>query len=893
MTTTTARLLRKTIISASLSLLALSASFNTAAHPSEDLPLPSTEKTSEAAQKQFQLDYALSREVASLGQFLHEKKKTNPTYTPQNDAHIRGNIKAIKKLIDDGANVNHNTYSSLMIADEAYSTAFTACFKVSQLLQSTELLDHMLAHGADVNFKGIDGRGPMDHALNGVIDAQDQSIDQLRFNLILMKRLMDRGVPLSDAKEILAHQAGDKITDVIHNVVGIDEFYTAGLIDEETRNRLHYGSEAAIGVISTTDHITPDLLRAFGAKILDFSATVPKHPFAYTVRANDTLSALANRFATIMGTTTTQDGRTLIAQQNDGVKNLRIGQIIHIPVAVGREIHTKLVDDLAYFNADKKTTSFEKIAKQMGAGYYRPDAKPAEIAAELARINGMDINAPLTADDTIIVPYLYDSHKHLDALKPGPTARNKRIDLIVAERAAGDTGEHHMDTFRTATGTAFAINPAVDFKNFHALDESVLYFMGGETSDGIRALFSNATTQLTDNVVFTHSMSVTRSAKIADQKGQAHTPDTLLYRATNMAVDALNTSRPIVFQAAGNGWYSGEGRYIQPYGTTHSPRAVIVGSSGMYKTKDSKDTPLHVMSSYSGFGGDICTKQPNRRGEQMSGTSFSTPETAALYRQMAAWYGDQLNFEEIMAAAMMTASRDVRDFENVGSYQSIFGSPTEDTLQSAPAEFVTNGGGLPHHDRCGPGILNVPAWHNAIQTMLDLKATGGHTATDITATVTVQATRINVGYTKLPEYEYRVRVPQDMTLGKLTFKFPQYAGAHGEIAVRTPAGFDLQMPKSFSQIVSTFAFAYEDVKRGDVFTIRTTQPLAPEAGIVLRGHKPGSSIAALRDHLRAAGTLPAPLKSVVGDKATDFTYPVNLHQALPIPPTPIYPERNR
>lgn len=890
------RHIRTIVASAGLSALALSLSFNSVAHPAlEEADAAAQTQTlatqSDAAQKQFKLNHDLAREVGILGQFLLTQKNANPAYNPKNDPHVRGNIDLIKTLIKDGGDINHNSYGALMVGEEAYSTAFSAMFQVSRLLESTELFDFMMERGADIKTQDVGGRGPMDHAVKAVIDAQDQSRADLRLSLKMMKRLIDGGLSLKDAEETIKIQAGTRMTDIIHNLASAEEFWRAGLIDYATYYRLHYSTPSATHAARTATTITADLLRDHGANVLDFSAVLPLKPFEYVIQDGDTLDTLAARFAPIMGTRDTEDSRRAIIAHNTGKLPPHAGQTLRIPVAVGQEIHTKPAHAFVFMSDTDATTSFEKIAKRVGTEYARPDADTATIAADLARINGMDVHAAVPRDRLIIVPYLYDSHAHLAPVIPGPTAGNKPVDLIVVERPAGDTGDHHTDTFRTATGTAFAINPKMDFTRFHAIEESIMFYPGGETSNILRALFNNAAAPLMDNVVFTHSMGMTRSEKLGDQKRVYHTTDTLLYRTTDTVIKRLDASKPIVFQAAGNDWYSGGGRYIQGYSTTHSPRAVIVGSSGMYKTKDSKDQPVHVISTYSSFGGDICAKQPNRRGEQLSGTSFSTPETAALYRQMASWYGDQLNFEEIIAAAMMTASRDVRDFENVGSFQSLFGSPAEVTLQSAPAEFVTNGGGLPHHDRCGPGILDVPAWHAAIQKMLVLKAEKGLTATPVSHTIMATPARITVGHAKKPEYVYQVRVPEDMTLGKLTFKFPHPLGTHGDIAVRTPAGFDLWMPKSFSETVSTFAFAYEDVKAGDMFTIRTTQPLAPGAGIILRGQPTGNSIAALRDALQAVGTLPKPLKTITGDKESDFMYPVDLQRPQPIAPTPIYPSR--
>jgi hypothetical protein len=273
----------------------------------------------------------------------------------------------------------------------------------------------------------------------------------------------------------------------------------------------------------------------------------------------------------------------------------------------------------------------------------------------------------------------------------------------------------------------------------------------------------------------------------------------------------------------------------------------------------------------------------------MSGTSFSTPNAAAQYRQFAEWYGDRLSFEEIMAAGLMSADRDVVDVENIGKFNSLL-APKLNTLNSVPALYTTNGGGLPHHERCGAGVLDPKSWHDTIQKTLSLKDKFNLSANLLPhQTVRINAHGIQKNADGKTEYTYRIAAPADMTLGKLTFLLPQHKNRHSEVVVRTPGGFEMQMPKTYTDALSTFAFAYEDVKQGDVFEIRTTEPLGSTAGIVFNGHAPGNSIAALRDYLRGNGTLPAPLKKMEMDKVTGPATPIDIHKPLPETPGPQAP----
>jgi len=226
-----------------------------------------------------------------------------------------------------------------------------------------------------------------------------------------------------------------------------------------------------------------------------------------------------------------------------------------------------------------------------------------------------------------------------------------------------------------------------------------------------------------------------------------------------------------------------------------------------------------------------------------------------------------------MAAAMMTANRTVLDYDNpLFVNKSMF--PAQ--YRAHVAKFSVNGAGLPFHARCGAGILDTVKWNETLARMVDLKAQPGVNAAEFSQVIRVGEPVQTPDADGKGQYVYRVAVPQDMTLGKLTVLMPQHPGAHSDITLRSPSGFEALMPRSLFHTVSSHALAYEDVKAGQFIEIRSDKRLAAGAEMTLRGHTGVNAIAKLRDALLADGTLPAPLSTIGGQTAT---YP------LPVAPT--------
>jgi hypothetical protein len=189
------------------------------------------------------------------------------------------------------------------------------------------------------------------------------------------------------------------------------------------------------------------------------------------------------------------------------------------------------------------------------------------------------------------------------------------------------------------------------------------------------------------------------------------------------------------------------------------------------------------------------------------------------------------------------------------------------------AVFDTNGAGLPHHHRCGAGIVDIERWNETLQRMVELKMAPSTNGAEYVQTVAVGQPVATPDEEGNGQFVYRVTVPEAMTTGKLTFLVPQYQGEHADISVRMPSGFTSVLPRSFTDAISTHAFAYEDLAAGSVIEIISDKALGPTADMTLRGFTGNNAVAQLRDELRANGTLPAPLTRLGGQEASTALLP--------------------
>jgi|GEM_PF-2334151 len=482
--------------------------------------------------------------------------------------------------------------------------------------------------------------------------------------------------------------------------------------------------------------------------------------------------------------------------------------------------------------------------------FYKKNASDEAIAQEITRFNNLNISrthldaSKLEAGDSLVVPYLKDKPMDFSNLVPPDTFdRSREVNLIIVEPET----MHGKQTLRIAANAAFAMNPEIDFSRFFRLDET-LFEYPEQDSDALSILLNLDGSSLQDRLVLSHSMGRSLYGEKLDRRRQAIHADNIDFEDILIHLDEVEKNRPIIFDAAGNG-FPFSGNYAPSYLLTHSPRTVSVGSAGMYPRIDPANPKM--IAPYSNTGADICMSLPYELNAQQEGTSYSTPLLATTYKQFSKWYGDKLSFEEIMAVAYMTADLDVADTS---------------TNKVKAAQYHTNGAGLPHNTRCGAGVVNVIKWNETLKKMTAIKESidqpGALSSHKILFGKPV--TVIHQNNTK--EYVYNIKVPRDLTLEKLTFMVAQKVGDRNDVTVKTPAGFSMQLPRGMDNVISTSAFNYEDVREGDVIEVRTNAPFADDAGMILRGHAPGNAIQVMRDDLREQGLLPEPLKTMAGNR---------------------------
>lgn len=877
--------LKRLAIVAGLSIMSLTSSFNAAVATTEP-PLAPDSVSTQFKDSVVSLNQQVQQVFIDINTKAAERSML-PGYHVETDLEIQQAADKLKALLAKGANPDHIVDKGLTLFSATGLNAFHAGIVLAAEIKRPDVVKAFLDAGASATAKAPDNWSAMDYALSSLMGAQQETEPKIDAAIAIIKMLNAKGAQLSDAAEIIKISKGALKTyaDLALNTVGLKALYHAGLVSVDEYNAVVVGKPGLSDVIRNMKTITAETLKTYGATRMDYHDAPPGGPEPYEIAKNDTLWSIADRFQGPMGAATHQEAlRLLIARNNIALdakgnpkRQLAIGETILIPVPVHVQIG---------YLTPKEGTTLREIAKELKPGYYNQSLSVEGVAAELAKINGLDLKriddkTLLKKDQQLQVAFLNDSHNQLPQMTPPAHYKGDReVDLMVIE----PQDDHGKNTYRVATGTAYSVNPRVDLGNFHSWSEMLLDFPNQKMSDMLRMLLNAVGSPVQDRVIFSHSMAFKFDEPKADQIRNNKAFGSVQYEQIRLFLDQLDQARPIIFNAAGNFWPK-EGRYIQSYQATHSPRAVMIGAVGRYST-DIVGGEDRVMSHYSTHSADICSPLPKFLGDQMEGTSFSTPLTAALYRQMSEWYGDRLSFEEIIAAALMTADRDVLDYvkhQNLGKNPLV----QPDKFDAQGAEFRTNGGGLPNHERCGAGALNPQRWQQALDVMLVLKQ---DLAKDAGHTVNVQAGTPRILPAKAggtAEYVYSIRVPADMTLGKLTFLLPQDAGRHSEIVVRTPAGFEKHMPKSLTDVASTFAFAYEDLRAGQAIEIRTTEPLGPTAGIMLRGHAPGNAIASLRNYLRATGVMPAPIQTMEGNKIVGPLKPVTVLQDKPTPAKPV------
>lgn len=873
--------LHKAIVAVGLALVTLTGAFNTAAQSSPQpaaKPDTATQLTQPVISRQEQLDIKLAATFATIEQLFKRKAPSDPAYEVAKDQSIQRKMDDILTLLDQGANPNSYRGNGISFMGATGLTPFYAAIILAQGMLRPDFVQSFIDKGADVHMKAPDGWGAMDYGTSSVIGAQAESRAEIDASVDILTVLIRAGGTLDEAQEVSkkSNRTIRSYADLASNIIAAEIFHAKGLITAGELQQWDLESRTLEDTVKKTTSLTDAWIKAHGGELNNYPDAVPGGPEPYVVRAGETLQDLAERFKTTMAMPGTQEAINALAKQNGLAPDasLEAGKTILIPMPVGRQLGSLTT---------RGNTSLMDLAKILHETYYDSAATTEDIARELARMNGLDpdkINDKglVKKGQTLISAYVNDVHLMFKPLTPPPGYKGGReVDLVVIESKTdpSEAYDHAKDTYRVASSITYAVNPQADLTQIHSW-ASMLTYPARENSDALDMLLDSAGSPINDRVIFSYSMAVKIPAAKAQFNRQSR-PDTgnMSYALITRYARQMELSRPIIFAASGN-FNPEEGRFVQSYDVVHSPRTVLIGAAGNYGNGTTTVAP------YSSYGADVCAPLPRHMREQMEGTSFATPLTAALYRQFNEWYGDILTFEEIMAAGMMAADHKLLDTNPPNE------SLTDQARAKNPAKYITNGGGIPNHDRCGAGVLNPEKWQVALNKMVTIKQSLSRPAQEHSYNLNAGApTIVNpAGAGEKTRYMYRMAVPQDLTLGKLTLRLPQDQGKHSEIVIRTPSGFEKHLGYSHTDVLSTFAFAYEDVKAGDVIEIMTTEPLGPDAGMILRGHTPGSTIAMLRDHLRAQGDLPPPLQTMLSDKVVGTATPVAPKALKEIGPQP-------
>lgn len=900
--------LQRFVMATSLTMMGLTSLFNSAA-AQEPTPVPTpapitTPVTAPANANQAPAliatpaskhDDAFVAQLAIIDKIIADHKGDD-SFNAQRDPGIHAAIDAMIAALNAGANPDYFPgKDGLKVIRANTMSSLQAAIAVASEMNRPDLAIAFIEKSKDLRKKSPDDWSAMDYAISGFIEAQTESVTSARSSALILKALHNKGLAISEGAAMFKISEGKMKTfgDLARGLVGIEELYRAALINDIERDALINGKPELKNTIRNATSVSENLIIFHGGKLMEYPESAPGDPEIYTVRAGDTLDSLAARFYRIMGQANPQDAAAILSVKNgiiNDATDMTVGKAIEIPVPLDKRIGTVTLGiDM----------SLVMLADRMKDMYHDRTMSRDDIARDLAITNGIDPSRihednVLKKNQEIDVGLMNNIHNQWPQLQAPSTYKGGReVDLIIIE----PTDTHAKNTYTVANGTAYSINPTVDLKQIHSLSELLLNTQPNpESSDALRMLLGTEGSPVQDRVIFSHSMAIKiDKEKDSDMLRSKRGHDSAAYENIRLYLQQMERDRPIIFNAAGNFWPE-EGRYIQSYQMAHSPRSVLVGAVGQYPINPKKDEG-RVIAPYSTHGADICAPLPKELNKQMEGTSFATPLLAAVYRQMSEWYGDTLSFEEIMAASLMTADRNVLDYDTKNAALPPLLNPNP--YVTKPAEFRSNGGGLPHHERCGAGVINMNRWQAALDRMVAIKTSpvmnansqGPAHAVEKTFTIPVSAPQVILPKAEgmRVEYVYRVTAPVDMTTGKLTLLLPQYEGATSEIVVRTPGGFEKHMGKSIFGIVSTFAFAYEDIKAGSVFEIHSTKPLGPTAGMILRGHTPGSTISLLRDHLRTQGILPAPNMEMQGSSVIGPNKPINILQQKEPGPTPPKP----
>jgi hypothetical protein len=569
------------------------------------------------------------------------------------------------------------------------------------------------------------------------------------------------------------------------------------------------------------------------------------------IQSGDTLFSLAKTYAPLMGMQDPVNAAIKIAAFNNmlGTDNKTPWQ--DVKINAGDNIYIPVDNNIELLPKDSLSSTFKKyssteIASQLATSGLLPVTLAGDAVATgklLEELNPgqFDENGIMTGNALDKVP-VHDDFAHVKPLATPELALPATSTLVVAESLTEGQIKDHMNiTHDFARSYARALSGDSGWQEILAYNEP-------KWGDIYREIQPHIGKDANSEYLII-SQSYNSTAEYDESTGLA-VEDFMNFKAYRENPALMDTGI-IHFIAAGNNAATHPGQHLA-MPEQLGGRAVIVGA--VHEMIDD----VKMLADYSSPGADILAPPiAMHSGQPITGTSYATPMMAALDKQMLDRYGGTLTPEEIMAAAYMSTDMDLSQRSYDIEKKQIF---------THPVAFETNGGGRPHNDRAGAGMIDPEKWQENLETMTKMKLSMQHNPD-------FRVDKLSLG-DQVPEVEnqgvnyafkYTVTIPADMTLDRLSLLVQQQDGKEGKISITSPSGFTYDMPHARSAAVGTSAFALEDVRAGDKITITVTgEPLSKDAAIVVRGYEDGNVIQTLRDYLMERDQMPKPNTDYLG-----------------------------
>ncbi len=568
----------------------------------------------------------------------------------------------------------------------------------------------------------------------------------------------------------------------------------------------------------------------------------------HTVHERDTIESIADRYQPYSTAPDTKSFTQEIIEYNQLDNDILPGQTIRMPIDPSANLIT--------YKVPNNTTILDAIKKFQSQLFGGTGDLDKDIKAVL-KLNGVGDIPDTLSDKLIRAPSTNDSQISIKIPLKNDFANTEQLNLPVEKDVTlvvieGDT-PHLIKTFKTASGLDFFRSGddsdviAVTERNMGKMDEDVLKLYLSANARNSEIIFSKSYGTNPNN-------DIRKNNTPAQMEDDYDCAPKLYDPAYIQYIDFYERNKTIHFYGAGNNHDTHPDLNISDPGSL-SRGGVTVGAIH-------EQNGIKYIGGYSSVGVDICTgRLHNIDGEEVDGTSFSTPDMIDLYQDMAQAYGNDLTHEEIMTAAFYSTDLDIKDFEPHNTIKlntqyneasnNVSGELKEGAVdQLAWANFDINAAGIPHHPRIGAGVINPKEWIKNLEKMKTLKQLSHCDDEILTERVPlhdIEPEIIQENGKAL--YAYKIPIHLDMTLGKISMILPQEAFYRSKAAIVAPSGTKIDMPYLNQSIYSTFALSCEDANEGDYLTITTEKKFTDEAEIIVRGYERGSAIEAFRDYM--------------------------------------------